>query len=337
MLSSSAVPYANRNFIVHILLLALSLLMSTASHAQERGARGDDAAFAADDGAFVPAPQHRLYYTNATFFRYNAIGLRNVFRIGWRYRLSDKDTVLLKDTYTFIAADTAVSPAFFRGGLYAEAQALQLLRVFGSVHGIKYFGTFDQILTWDDPAAVYSDNTIDTLADQATAPSGYVLNFGTTLRAAAGPIAIRSTVNFTRFDLGFEQEGLFFYEQTWDRLAQDGAWMVLNDADVLYVKDKLRAGVRYTVSDNIDDRGDSTDGSMSHHRVGPLLAWQFKDLQPGPAYNQPTLFVLTQWWLKHPYRTGQEQPAGLPLIAVGFAFNGDFKTSGLPSAPVGLP
>lgn len=89
-----------------------------------------------------------------------------------------------------------------------------------------------------------------------------------------------------------------------------------------------RLGLRHTFSDAID--GFDGDGGRAHHRLGPLFAWQFAQEPPGRRFNQPTLFVLAQWWLQHPYRTGEEQSAALPLIGLGFAFNGDLATSATP-------
>lgn len=308
-------------------MLCLALLLPPLALAQDRGARADDAAYAADDEAYVPPPVDRLWYSNATFLRVNPLGLIDIHRLGWRHRLSDSDSVLLQDTYTFTGVSAILTPAWTRLGLYAEAQLLSVARIFGEVGGVGYYGTFDQVLTFDDPAARYSDQTIKDLGDAASPELGWTATFGGTLRAKVGPVAVRSTGQVSRIDLALGGDDLFFYDQFWDRLAPDGGWMFLNDLDLLYVQGKLRLGARHTFSDTLDGRGGETDGGLAHHRLGPLLAWQFADHAPGARFNQPTLFVVVQPWLQHPYRTGEEQPAALPLIAAGFAFNGDYWTS----------
>ena len=178
-------------------------ILAMAAWAQDRGARGDDAGFDGETEAYVPAPRDRLYYTNATFLRVNPLGLVDIVRVGWRRRLSTKDSLLLRDTYAFVGPSAILTPAYARLGGYGEAQLLAVLRVFAGVEGIAYFGTFDQALSFDDPTARYSDQTIATLGDAgAHAPRlGWVTNWGFTLRAAAGPIAIRTTPQVTRFDL----------------------------------------------------------------------------------------------------------------------------------------
>ncbi|MFT4623159.1 MAG: hypothetical protein ACI8PZ_001815 [Myxococcota bacterium] len=295
--------------------------------AQDRGARSDDAAFVDDgDTPSPPAPRDRLYYTNATFARLNPLGLIDLYRIGWRRRLSTSDSVLLQDTYTFIGPSAMVTPAYSRVGVYGEAQVLAVLRVFADVSAVGYYGTFDQIQSSDDPSIRYSDQTLAGLGDSARAGGGWVATVGGTVRAKAGPVAVRSTGTWTRYDLGLDGD-TYFYDQYWDRLAPDGGWMVLVDSDVLVVSGKLRLGARHTFSDTLDGV-EGTDGALAHHRVGPLFAWQFSDQAPGAKVNHPTLFAIAQWWAQHPYRTGDEQPAALPLIAVGVSFDGDLAVSG---------
>ena len=299
-------------------MLVLSLL---AAFAQDRGARPDDSS-----SVDAPPPLNRLWYTNATFVRVNPLGVIDSAKVGWRHRLSTKDSVLFKDTYFYTGISALVTPAYSRLGVHAEIQPLAVLRAFADVSATGYYGTFDQVLTFD-PTERYSDRAIKDRGDEAVGRLGWTLTFGLTLQGKLGPIAVRSTPQVTSIDLGLGAPGLYFYDQYWDRLAPDAGWMILNDLDVLYLRDKLRAGARYTFSDTLDGRRDGSDASQSHHRVGPLVAWQFADKAPGAKFNQPTLFVMAQWWLKHPYRAGQEQPQGLPLIAVGFAFNGDLKIS----------
>lgn len=285
------------------------LALFLAAFAQDRGARADDAAYAAEDGEdYVPAPRTRLWYSNALFGRVNPLGLTLLHKVGIRQRLSTRDSLLFRDTYTFAGVNLMVTPAYTRFGLYAEAQVLSILRVFGQVEGVGYYGTFDQVITFD-PDARWSDRAIDDRADDASTAFGWVLTAGVTLRAAVGPIAVRSTPQITRFDLGLN--GAWFYDQFWDRLAPDRGVMFLADTDLLYVGDKLRLGTRYTVSETFGAPS-GTDAARAQHRIGPLFAWQFADKKPGTKFNQPTLFVLAQWWLQHPYRAGNEQPAGLP-------------------------
>lgn len=274
------------------------------------------------DGEESLEPSDRLYYTNANFVRVNPLGLVDLFRVGWRHRLSDSDHVLMQDTYTFVAAEVMATPAYTRVGVFAEAQVLAIARVYAQYSGVGYFGNFSQVQSWDSNAVRYSDETLSANEADAYATLGSVFTTGGTLRGAAGPLVIRSTVALTHHNLNLRDGDTVFYDQYWDRLAPDGGWMVLNDADLMVLAGKARLGARYTFTDEIGN-SDPVDSAMATHRVGPLLAWEFNAKEAGASFNHPTLFLISQWWLAHPYRTGEEQTQAMPLIAVGFAFNGD--------------
>ncbi|MGC6493764.1 MAG: hypothetical protein ACON5B_13095 [Myxococcota bacterium] len=269
-------------------------------------------------------PKHRLYYSNAVFARVNPLGLINQLTMGWRYRLidADPDSTLFGDTYTLLGLSSRASPAFGRIGVHAEIMPIAVFRAWVDYEFVGFFGTFDQVAGFDSASAMYSDQTLRAL-DRKHRAIGTVLTTGAVLQGKVGPVAIRSTFQATRFDIGLEDaDDNFFYDQYWDRLAPNRQFMFLNDFDVLGLFGPVRVGARWTWSDALVGDND-TDAGLAHHRVGPLFAYTFHDRGPGARFNQPTIFLLTQWWAQHPYRAGQEQPQGLPLIALGFAFNGD--------------
>lgn len=268
-------------------------------------------------------PAHRLSYSFAIFGRINPLGLISSLNLGYRGRLMDSpDSLLFSDTYVFVGLSSRASPAFGRIGGHVEISPIAVWKAWASYEFVGFFGTFDQILGFDSPYARYSDQTIRSQGDQAAPRLGSVFTVGTTLQAKAGPVAIRSTFSATRFDLQLPDGQAFFYDQFWDRLAPNKQFMFLNDFDVLGFVKRFRIGARWTWSDG--NMGTTAgDGALAHHRLGPLFAFQVHDRGPGARFDQPTLFILAQWWLQHPYRTGLEQPQGLPLIAIGLAFNGD--------------
>ncbi len=312
--------------------------------AQDRGARGDDAGFEGGAEDYVPPPKRRFYYSNATFARVNPLGLINVYQMGVRRRLSTSDSVLLQNTYAFAGLTSLTTPAFARLGVYGEAQLLSVLRVFGQVEGIGYFSTFDQVLSFPSgQPANYSDQEIADLGDagENSTRAGWVSVLGFTVRAAVGPLAIRTTGNAQRYSLNLPDGEVAFYDQYWDRLAPNNGWMWLQDTDLLLISGRARIGARYTFTANVTDQDVGDEAALAHHRVGPLFAFQFHDKKPGTRWNQPTFFVVAQWWAQHPYRTGQFDrddgqtvgiPRGLPLFAAGLAFNGDFAISKRPKA-----
>ncbi len=294
----------------------------TVGWAADRTIRPEDA----PDAEWAPAPEWRLQYSNSTFARVNPLGFIDVFRLGVRRRLSASDSLLLKDTSAFAGLSVIATPAFARVGGTVEIQPLSVLRVFGGADVGGWFGTFDQVASFADPTAAYDDRTLADLgaAGRTAATTGSSAWGGFTLLAAAGPVVARSTTQVIRYDLALPGGDVAFYDQYWDRLAPDGGTQLLQDNDLLVLAGKGRVGVRHTFSNDLV--GAPGDGGLAHHRVGPLLAWQFSDRTRGPSIA-PTAFVIAQWWVQHPYRTGAEQPAALPLIALGFSLQGDLWTS----------
>lgn len=304
--------------------LCLSVLLPAEAHAVPD--RGMDPTPPKDADSKQPKgkiPKHRLYYSNATFARVNPLGLISVGQLGWRRRLADKpaSNVLFGDTYTYVAAVSRVSPAFGRLGAHLEVSPIAIFKAWVDLEGVGYFGTFDQVTGFSDASPAYDDDSLDAMA-RGLPTGGWVFTGGAVLQAKAGPVAVRSTFQATRFSIGLPDGEEYFYDQIWDRLAPNNGFMLLNDADVMGVFEHARVGTRWTWTDGLVDDPDSLAG-MAHHRVGPLFAWQFSEGPPGKRFNRPTLFTLVQWWLQHPYRDGTEQSQAMPLVAVGFAFQGD--------------
>jgi len=266
-------------------------------------------------------PAHRLWYANASFARVNPLGLIEVLDLGWRYRLMDRDGVLFGDTYTLLGLTGRASPAFARGGVRAEVSPIAVWKAWASLERVGYFGTFDQVTGFPSADAVYDDDTLGDLG-RGQPTGGWVASAGTVLQAKAGPVALRSTFQGTRYDLDLPEGERFFYDQFWDRLAPDEQWMLLNDLDLMGVFEHARVGARWTWSDALIAEDDAV-AALAHHRVGPLLAWQLRDDPVGTRFNRPTVFALAQWWLQHPYRDGSVSSQAMPLVALGFAFQGD--------------
>jgi len=69
--------------------------------------------------------------------------------------------------------------------------------------------------------------------------------------------------------------------------------------------------------------GESTDNPNTPWvRLGPAVAYTFSEKQ-GAAFNKPTVLLLSQWWLEHRYRAGQDISQALPCITLAFRFEGE--------------
>ncbi|MEZ4273572.1 MAG: hypothetical protein R3C68_19680 [Myxococcota bacterium] len=57
-------------------------------------------------------------------------------------------------------------------------------------------------------------------------------------------------------------------------------------------------------------------------RAGPLLAYTFQR-PPRGLFQRPTLFVVTSWYFKHRYRTGQDISQAIPYAILALRFEGE--------------
>jgi len=288
--------------------------------------------------------RHRLVYKNLTALRYNPLGFVNELSIGYRLQLIDKNTTLFKESFVALKAHTFVNPAFGRVGPMLEIQPLALLNFYVIYNAVGYFKTFDQMQTFQSPAATYDDSTLEARTDQRYPGMGQMVTISAMLQAKAGRVAIRDNVKAYWTDFAMKKDprtgraDTVYYDQTLDILQPDRGWVLTNDADALYLFDwGLKLGARYTYTHAFYDRdmylpGESRVNRNNTHRVGPAILysppkWRAKaakrtGLSRKRWYN-PTAFLLMQWWAQHRWRTGEDVSPGMPYILLGFTFEGD--------------
>jgi hypothetical protein len=268
----------------------------------------------------VPPPTHRLWYRSATFGRINPLGLQSILDIGWRYQIIKRTGMFYNDSYFFVGPTVNASPSFMRVGLRVETMPISLLRFHAQYQFIGYLGSFDNLSSFPSRDSAHSDQTMSEAANSYLTTGG-VFNLGWRFQIKIGAFALRNTSEVAMFHLNLRDGDVAFYEQYWDRLIPNGGWAIQNDLDILAAPGRTRVGLRYTYSDTL--LGDGSLADQTHHRLGPVFVYEFHDRKPGARFNHPSLFFAAQWWLKHPYRTGQEQPWALPMMALGLLFDGD--------------
>ncbi len=283
-----------------------------------------------------PPPQHRLVYRNALVLRLNPSGLIDDARISYRWRLYRSESVALRDNFIGVGLAPGASPAFGRLGAMVEVQPLTILQLYGIYEWVQYFGTFNFLQSFPSARSEFGDAL---LAERGALPAGdparnYVTNgtqliLGANLQLKLGPIVARPQARRRRPDVKRRQGAPGVYDIFYDVLAPNRGWFLTNDADVLYMPNPsgLVVGLRYTATQPFYGPehfapGDPRENLNGTHRVGPLLAYTFFS-QDGAAFNSPTVLLLAQWWVSHRYRSGQQVSPFIPMIAVGFTFNGD--------------
>lgn len=300
------------------LVLLAALLVSSVSQAQ----------MLADQGP----PLHRIVHRNTFALRYNPLGLLYDGRFMYRLRLYESDSKMLRDNFVGLGAAITASPAFVRAGPYVEFNPLTIFGVWAMFQGVQYFGTFNLLQSFPGAQSDYSDTAITALGGSRQPTNGWELTFGANFMVKVSSIVIRSQARLLHANMKLRDGDRVYYDQFYDVAAGNGGWTFTNDLDLLWqgLENKLIAGARYTATAPFydpakhfdpNDPVQQVDNSM--HRVGPFVGYTFK-IEDGAKFNNPTVFILVQWWLKSRFRTGADTPAALPLMGVGFQMTGDF-------------
>lgn len=294
----------------------------------------DAAAQAYRDG---PPPQHRIVYRDLSIFRWNPIGLITDARIGYRYRLYESESVALRDNFVSVGLAPALSGGFARVGPMVEIQPASFLQLWAIYEVIGYFGAFNFLQSYPSAAgANYNDTELSRRGDLADGDpqknygtSGTQLLLGSTLQFKFGPIAARDLFRAGRPDMKLRNGDRVFYDIFYDLLVGDGGWFYANDVDLLYqgLDNRLSVGVRWSTGRALYNDAhfapgaerDAAPGAI--HRIGPIAAWTFK--QPDGAPIEPSLLLVVNWWLKSPYRTGQDVSQAVPYFVLGLNITGD--------------
>ena len=277
--------------------------------------------------ASQPPPKWRLTYEALSVARYNPLGLNIELRPAVRMRLYESTSAIGRDNYIDLAPTITTTPAFVRGGVSMRVQPAAVLRLGARIEGINYFGGFDQVQSWPSAdAAVWDEDTLDAAGEAGD-------NYGTTgwfaagealLRAKVGDIAVLNQTRLLYANLQLEDGDTTFYEITYDALVANQGLMQVNDFSLVWVPDSppLTLGARwsYTRARHPDEPDSIAAASM--HRVGPLVAWKLRGTE-GQGVGNLSAFTMAQWWLSHPYRTGQVVSQAAPYFLLGISMRGD--------------
>lgn len=278
-------------------------------------------ALAGEEPAPEP-PETTLFYRDVLAVRVNPLGLINDLRVSGRKRILAPSSALTKETFFGVGTTFVVSPAFVRAGPFIEVQPLSVLTLAAGYEAQGFFGSFDQLQSFPTADVAYDDDTLGVNGDaNRQYPTWVRIGFlEARLQGKVGPVVARSALLARHTTAEAKAGDVAYYDQILDILVPTNGWVVTNDADVLYLAtDHWIAGARHTFTHSFLREPALAPET---HRLGPLVAYRFHD-KPHSMFNQPTVNLLAQWWLLHPYRTGRNQPTALPLIALAFSFNGD--------------
>jgi hypothetical protein len=282
------------------------------------------AAAAEDEKAPPPLPERRLYLTDLTLLRVNPMGLETQLRLGYQHRLYDADSLALRDNFVYGGTFVRLSPAAVRTAGVFEAQPVSVLNLRFTMEYLRYFGTAGYLQSAPTADVDFSDSALADAEESAYSTGGLHATFEPLLQVKFGQVAVRSRALLGWFDMDLRAGDRVWYEATLDAPLPGNGFTLANDLDVVYLTDfGLTAGVRYSsVFPQYSAAQSRKETDTSHHRVGVLAAYTFFD-EGYTAFNKPTAILITSWYLKHRYRTGQDVPRAVPYVIAGFAFTSD--------------
>ena len=294
--------------------------------------------------AVDPPAQHRIVYNANVAARVNPLGLFLFGDLMLAERLFRSRDVLLAQNHFAIGLSPQISPAFARVGLKAELQPLTIFKVWATYDVGGWFGSFGFLQSFKSPNEDWSDGGHDRLERNGINPQaamGRNLVLGSQFQFKLGNIAIRNIMRAQQnyWQLDKTRENLdgsvtsqpIYYDSVFDvPVMVDGGWLVTNDLDLFYFFNNSRfiAALRYnwtraiyndTAWENVPD-GEARKSNIIH-RIGPAAGYTFKS--KGPGFQDPTLFLVLNWYVKHEWRTGADVHGAIPYIALAYLMKGD--------------
>ncbi|MBL8946176.1 MAG: hypothetical protein JNK45_23630 [Myxococcales bacterium] len=276
-------------------------------------------------------PRHRLIYRNLVAGRINPRGAVNDLTLGYRLQILRRTPPLFRDSYAMLGAHAFVTPAFVRVGPTVEFQPVAVLNVGATYDVVGAFGNFKQVQSFATPTDRWGPDDLKRNGEAGDnyRTWGHLVTLSAMLQFKYKRVALRTATRGHWSRMRLRDGDRVYYDAALDLLVPNDGWSIINETDLLYMFDRgLRLVVRHSVSHAFYRRRDflpaepvsQPNGPTS--RLGPAVTYTFFD-RPGARFNRPTVFLLSQWWLRHRFRTGEQSSAGIPYLAVGFSFEGD--------------
>ncbi|MGZ3457281.1 MAG: hypothetical protein ACXU86_02130 [Archangium sp.] len=252
-------------------------------------------------------------------------------RVTSRQRLGHSEELLWRDTFLSLGGQVRLNPAYATVGPLLQWQPIAVFNLQALVDAYGFFGTAGMLQSFRSPLDDYSDavRNARSAAQDTYATTGWHAMLKPTLQAQVGPIALQNAVTVDYFSMRLRNGDTLWYDAGPDTLLPGRGWMLTEEANLVYLADKLALGATFRYLLPFYGAGDFQPGDdaravdNNNMRLGALAAYTFRD-GGYSSFNHPTAFVTAAWYLHHRYRSGLETSQALPFVAVGFAFQQDF-------------
>lgn len=276
-------------------------------------------------------PRHRLIYRSFAAARVNPLGAVEELTIGYRRQLVDRDSELWRDTFLLLGMHGFLTPAFVRFGPTVEVQPAAVLNLSATYDFVGMFGNFGLMQSYPTPTAAWGPDDARRSPIRGTNyPSwGHLVTLSALLQAKVKRVAVRNILKGYWSKMKLRRGDTVFLDLALDTLHPNGGWSITNDSDVLYLFDAgVILGLRHTLTKSFYRPDDFLPGEPVSDpngytsRLGPAVVWTIFD-RPGTRFNRPAIILLSQWWLRHRWRTGAQVHPAIPYAAIAFSFDGD--------------
>ncbi len=290
--------------------------------------------------AEVPASRFRLTHRELVSARYNPIGLTLSAKLVPRWRLYESSSRWLHDNHVGVGATFSLNTATARGGVVVELKPLSFFHLNAMFQG---FGSLNSLQSFRTGNVDFSDPALDAngASGQQYATTGWELSVAAVLQLHFDWFFARNVTRFVLPNIALRSGDQVYFDQSQDLLVANRSWYWVNDTEVgARLFDRFTLAARFSMNLPCSlPAGDVVPGeaapTVCTMRLGPAFAYSFRTREVPSA---PALFVTFQWWLRHPYRTGEVVSQAIPLVLAGFTMSGDLLTTKeVPGAPNDLP
>ena len=178
-------------------------------------------------------PRHQVRLSSLTAATYNPLGLQTDLQLGYRYRLFDSKSLLLRHAFVGVFHSLRINPAYTRLGSGVELQPMAVLTLRALYELRGYFGTAGMLQSWASPYAAHDDDTNAARAEEAYRTLGHQVMLQAVLRARLGPVAVLNELTTHWFHMDLGSGDRVFYDAFFDTLVPGRGWLVANHAHLL--------------------------------------------------------------------------------------------------------
>lgn len=277
------------------------------------------------------APEPACRYTSLFAGRFNPLGLSEELGVRCEHRLYEAESPVLRTNFVALVPGLALSPASARPSISLEVQPLSILGFFASYRPTYWYGILGALQSFPSPRADWGSSLLGRPESPTGAAAQLVheVMLGGLFQLRVGPFAGRSVARVRWFHVATKGGDPVFYDPTNDQLTPARGWTVESDTVATWSPaERVLLGVdlvlaRAVYPDDAYAAGEPHDNRSAQARVGPLAVYTLWDHAPGARFDAPSLFVLTSFYLQHPYRAGDRSSAAIPYLAAGLSFSGD--------------